>query len=379
MENKNFIFAVATLISTIIGAGIFALPYAFAKAGFWPSLIIFAVLAMVNIVIMLMYGEVMLRTLGIHHEATGYAGTYLGKPGRVVMLLANLTGIYGGMLIYIIGGADFLRSAFGANVSLTPLVWGVIFFGICACFVIMGLRIVSKADLIFTAAFIAIVTVIFIMAVPRIAAVNFSTSDFTQILFPFGVIIFSLNGAASITLLNNILKGQAKKLSKAILWGGLIATAINLAFTIAILGLGGAQTTPDSIGTVQQYLPPWSPLLLAVFGLVAVGTSFFISGIVLRNMYTFDYKMKRGLALLLTLIFPIVFFFFDVSGFVATISFVGSITGGLTGIIYVLMYRRARVTGQRKPEFQINFPVWIQGIVLFVYVLAIIYEVIRLF
>lgn len=379
MENKKFFFAVATLISTIIGAGIFAMPYAFARAGFWPSLIVFIILAAVNIVIMLMYGEVMLRTIGLHHEATGYAGRYLGKPGRVVMLLANLTGMYGGLLIYIIAGGDFLRSAFGDSVSLAPLGWGIVFFGVCAIFVIIGLHFVSKADLVFAALFIGVVVAIFFLASPKISGANFTTVNLAQILFPFGVIIFSLSGVASITLLNNILKGQAHRLGRAILWGGLIATVINLVFTIAILGLGGAQTTPDSVGTVQQYLPPLTSLTLAIFGLVAVATSFFITGLILRNMYMFDYKLNRGWALLLTLAFPIAFFFLDITGFIGTISFVGSITGGLTGIIYVLMYRRARLVGRRQPEFQIKFPVWVQGVVLFVYVLAIAYEVIRLF
>lgn len=379
MANKKFVFAVATLVSTIIGAGIFAMPYAFARAGFWPSLVVFFVLAVVSIVVMLMYAEVVLRTQGIHHEATGYAGKYLGKPGRIVMLIANLIGMYGGLLIYIIGGGDFLRSAFGPGVSMSPLVWGIIFFGVCSILVIMGLRTVAKADLVFMVLFVALVAVISILAVPKISVANFTAGDLTQILFPFGVIIFTLSGSAAIPLLNNLLKGQSHKLGKVVLWGSVIATVISLVFTIAILGLGGTQTTSDSVGTVQQYLPPVASLAMAIFGLLALGTSFLIYSLILRDMYMFDYKIKRGWALLLTLVFPIAFFFFDVTGFIGAISFVGSMTGGLTGILYVMMYRQAKIKGQRQPEFQVNFPVWVQGVVLFVYIMAITYEVLKLF
>ncbi len=379
MENKKFFFAVATLVSTIIGAGIFALPYAFARAGFWPSLLIFGILAAVSIIIMLMYGEVMLRTEGIQHESTGYAGIYLGKVGRVFMLAINLLGVYGGLLIYIIGGGDFLRAVFGPETSLSPLIWGIVFFGVVACFVIMGMHFVSKADLAFSILFVVLVTVIFVLAAPKISVANFSTGDFSQILFPFGVIIFSLSGSAAIALINNILKGQARSLKSAIVWGGVIAAVINLVFTVAVLGLGGAGVAPDSVETVRQFLPPFASLALAIFGLLAVGTSFFIFGLIMRNMYMFDFKIRRGWAVLLTLIFPIVFFCLGVNNFVSTISFVGSITGGLTGIMYVLMYRRARVTGKRPPEYSINFPVWVQGIVLFMYVLAIAYEIVQLF
>lgn len=379
MPNKKFLFAIATLVSTIVGAGIFAMPYAFARAGFWPSLAVFFVLAGVSIVVMLMYAEVVLRTQGIHHEATGYAGRYLGKPGRIVMLVANLVGMYGGLLIYIIGGGDFLRSTFGPSISMSPLIWGIIFFGVCAILVIMGLRTVAKADLAFMVLFVALVAAISILAVPKISVANFTAADLTQILFPFGVIIFALSGSAAIPLLNNILKGQSHKLGKAIIWGSVIATIISLIFAMAILGLGGTQTTSDSVGTVQQYLPPVASLAMAIFGLLALGTSFLIYSLILRDMYMFDYKIKRGWALLLTLVFPIAFFFFDVTGFIGAISFVGSMTGGLTGILYVMMYRQAKIKGQRQPEFRVNFPVWVQGVVLFVYVLAITYEVLKLF
>jgi hypothetical protein len=259
------------------------------------------------------------------------------------------------------------------------LVWGIIFFGVCAILVILGLHTVAKADVIFAALFVVLVTVIATLAAPRIASVNFTTGDITQILFPFGVIIFALGGTAAITLLNNILKGQAHRLGRAIVWGSVIATVISLVFTLAVLGLGGAQTTPDSLGTVQQHLPPIASLAMAIFGLAAMGTTFLTYSLVLRDMYMFDYKLKRGLALFLTLIFPLAFFFLNMTSFVGAISFVGSVTGGLSGILYVLMYRRARVIGRRQPEFQISFPLWIQAVVLFVYVLAMAYEVARLF
>lgn len=379
MENKKFFFAVATLVSTIIGAGIFALPYAFARAGFWPSLLVFGILAAVSIIIMLMYGEVILRTEGIQHESTGYAGTYLGKMGRRIMLATNLLSVYGGLLIYIIAGGDFLRAVFGPEASLSPLIWGIIFFGIVSCFVIMGMHFVSKADLVFLVLFVVLVTILLVLAVPKISVANFSTSDFSQILFPFGVIIFSLSGSAAIALINNILKGQARSLKSAIVWGGAIAAVISLVFTVAVLGLGGAEVASDSVETVRQFLPPLSSLALAIFGLLAVGTTFFIFGLIMRNMYMFDFKIKRGWAVLLTLIFPIVLFCLGVNDFVSTISFVGSVTGGLTGIMYVLMYRRAQSTGKRSPEYSIDFPIWVQGIILFIYVLAIAYEIVRLF
>ncbi len=379
MPNKKFFFAVAALVGTIIGAGIFAMPYAFAKAGLVPSLIVFGVLAGVNIVIMLMYGEVILRTPGIQHECTGYTGQYLGRPGRWLMLVVNLVGTYGALLVFIIGGSDFLRRLLGPSTTLSPVWAGVIFFVVCSALVVWGLRAVAKVDLVFMFLFIGVVGLITAWAAPKIQLANFATGDLTQILFPFGIIIFALTGATTLPMMNNLLRGQAHQFGKAIIWGGVIATIITLVFTIAILGLGGAQTTSDAIGTVQQTLPTSASLALAIFGLVALGTSFLSSGLMLRDMFMFDYRIKRRLAVVLVLLVPLGLFLLDLTGFVGTISFIGAVTGGLTGIIYVILYRQARIKGQRRPEFQINFPAWVQGTVLFVYVLAITYEVLKLF
>ncbi|MEM2916630.1 MAG: aromatic amino acid transport family protein [Candidatus Woesearchaeota archaeon] len=108
--------AVATLVGTIIGAGVLGIPYVMAKAGFLTGLLVLLLLGMVILTVNLCIGEVVLRTKGIH-QLTGYVGIYLGDRGRRLMTLAM---IIGNLLIYV-GGLIWLTvftSSFRTSVAL---------------------------------------------------------------------------------------------------------------------------------------------------------------------------------------------------------------------------------------------------------------------
>ena len=84
--------AVATLVGTIIGAGVLAIPYSMKKAGFLTGLLILVVLSIAVLFLFLFVGEIVLRTKG-NHQLTGYAEKYLGKTGKALMLFAVIFAI----------------------------------------------------------------------------------------------------------------------------------------------------------------------------------------------------------------------------------------------------------------------------------------------
>ncbi len=375
MKNSKYFLALATLIATIIGGGIFALPYAFARSGFWPAIIIFGLMAVVGIIIMLMFGEVILRTKGTHHQSTGYAEIYLGKPGKFLMLLVNILGGYGGLLIYTIGVGDFLERLFSGLVPISEMWWGIIFFVVASVFVVMGIKKIAKLDFGILFVFIGIVATVFILAIPKWGMASFSYSNWSELLFPFGIIIFSLMGSSALPLLDDMLGKQKGKIKSVVIWGVIITAIISLFFALAVFGMGGAETTQDSLGTVQQFLPEYISILMGIFGIIAMGTSFLTTGVVLREVYEYDYKIKKFLALLLVLSIPLILFLLNIAGFAGAIGFVGSITGGLAAILFIIMYRRARKNSQREPEYQIKIPGFVQILLVIMYVVAMSYEV----
>ena len=79
---KKAILAASTLIGTIIGAGIFGIPYVVVKSGFPIGLTHILIIAILTIITMLYLGEIALRTKENCHLA-GYAEKYLGKKGKI--------------------------------------------------------------------------------------------------------------------------------------------------------------------------------------------------------------------------------------------------------------------------------------------------------
>ncbi|MFC1721627.1 aromatic amino acid transport family protein [Patescibacteria group bacterium] len=378
MPNKKFLLALATVIATIIGGGIFALPYAFSQAGFWPSLGIFIGLVVINIMVMLMFGEVVLRTHGTKHQATGYAGIYLGRPGKALMMIIQMIGGFGGLLIFTIGVGDFLFDLFGGRLPESQMMWGLAFFGVASIFVILGIRLIARTDFIIFLMFLVIIFIMVVAAIPEISPINFAKIDLGKILFPFGVIIFSLSGASAIPLLDDMFPGKRKQMKDVIIWGVVISAIVSLIYTLVVLGLGGESVSQDSLATIRIHLPGSVSFLMGIFGIIAMGTSFLTSGVVLREMFEYDTKMPRLWALVLVLSVPLLLYLLNVGTFVGTISFVGSVTGGLGAILIIWMLQRAKKIGTREPEYQVNYPKIALGIIGGVYALAIGYEIFTL-
>ena len=71
LKNKQFLRATAVLVGTMVGVGIFGIPFSFAKAGFWIGFLFLVLIGFVTLLLDFIYGEIVLRT---HqpHQLVGY-------------------------------------------------------------------------------------------------------------------------------------------------------------------------------------------------------------------------------------------------------------------------------------------------------------------
>ena len=122
-SKNKFWIAVATLIGTIVGAGVLGIPYVIAKAGFLYGSILIVVLGLVFLLLNLYVAEIVLRTKG-KHQLTGYMERYIGKTGKLLMMLSMIFGVYGALIAYLIGEGETIKAIFGGN----ALVYSLIFF-----------------------------------------------------------------------------------------------------------------------------------------------------------------------------------------------------------------------------------------------------------
>ena len=120
MKDKTSLLAYASLIGTIIGAGVFGIPYVMSRSGILFSLFYFLILGGVALFLHLAFGEIVLRTKE-KHRLIGYAQKYLGKKAKILITFSTLFGTIGALLAYIILGGDFLKIIFPVPLSTFQL------------------------------------------------------------------------------------------------------------------------------------------------------------------------------------------------------------------------------------------------------------------
>ena len=106
---KNYSTTSAILAGTILGVGLFGLPYVFSTAGFAAGVLFMILCCFLVTITHLIYGEALARTPG-EHRAPGLAKIYLGKPGYYITTVASFISLSGVLLAYLILGGQFVQN-----------------------------------------------------------------------------------------------------------------------------------------------------------------------------------------------------------------------------------------------------------------------------
>lgn len=374
-KEKEFYPAVAILVGTTIGVGIFALPYAIARSGLLIGLIEILAVGLAVLLVQLFYAEVIMRTKE-RHRIVGYADKYLGKKGKILASFGILVGYSGNLLAYLVVGGTFLDALFGRWLPLGPFWYSILLFAFGAAFVYMGLKLVAKGELFMTGLLLVTVVAIVAKCSSYVEPANLVHFDFSQSFLAYGVILFSLGAASAIPELISLLKGKRHLVKSAIVTGSAIPIIIYMFFAAAVVGVTGLGTTPEAIAGLDQAFGNGVTTLGMIFGFLAVTTSFLVIGLNLKENLWYDYKLPHALAWAIALGIPLALFLLGANDFITIASVAGGISGGLIGMVMVLTYWRAKKKGNREPEFSLKFPRWVSYIVGGAFLLGALYEVI---
>lgn len=373
MRSKHFYAAIATLVGTIIGAGVLGIPYVVAKAGFLTGLFNLIVLGFAVLILYLFLGEVVLRTRG-NHQLTGYAEIYLGKTGKRLMVFAMVFGIYGALIAYLIGEGEALGAIFGSS---NYLLFSMAFFMIMAFVIYKGLSAIENSELVLASLVVLIIIFISAYTIPKINTVNLSIFNSKAIFVPYGVILFSLAGSIAIPEMKEELTHNRKLLKRAIIIGALIPIFLYIFFSLVIIGASGLQTTEIATVGLAEILGSKMFILGNIFAVLAMATSFLTLGLALKEMYHYDYHLNEKLSWVLTIAPPLVLFFLLEKSFVGVIGFTGAVGMGLEGILLVLIYRQAKKIGARKPEYKLRSHILIEYLLILIFVMGIAYTILN--
>lgn len=379
MFDNRFFNALAMLIGTIIGAGIFGLPYMAAKTGFFPVIVYLIIIAAIVTLMHLLYGEVVLRTEG-KHRLVGYAEIYLGQWGKRFAALSVILGGYAGILIYIILSGVFLFGFLGDFLGGNPMVYSIAVFLVSFIFIAGGLKIVSWFESVLSFLLLAAIFVFLAKGSFLINASNFSlATDWRQIFLPYGVILFALTGGSVIPDLAAVLDDDHRRLKKTIIIGTLIPAIIYFLFIAVVFGITGAATTPDAITGLKNIYGDGFVRVGALVGFLAIITSLLAFGINLKKTFQYDYKLSKFVSLAAALLIPFLIFLTGFDDFIRVIGFSGAVAGGIDGVLIILMYQKADRGGKgtRRPEYDIPTSKWLEYLLIIVFVLGIIYAILN--
>ncbi|MEK7494160.1 MAG: aromatic amino acid transport family protein [Patescibacteria group bacterium] len=350
----NARYGVATLVGTIVGVGIFGLPYAASKAGFFTQLFYLGAFAGVFVLLHLMFAEIMLRTTQ-RHRLAGYTGVYFGEAAKKFIELITVVGTLGGMLAYLLVGGLFLKTLTGGIFGGIEQYY-IIFWALLSFVLFSGLKMVERMEAIMLFFIVVIIALLFVVSIPFVDAANYSFSIPENFFFPYGVTLFALAGTAAIPAVRDMLKNEERKIKKTIIWGTLIPVALYAIFIFSVVGVTGSATSEDALTGLNGILGKPMVLVGALFGLLVISTSYIVFGLYLKDTLWYDFNVHRKVALWFVLAAPLVLVLFQPASFIEIIGFLGAVFGGIEAIFIIATFRQARRHGDRVPEYQLKIP-----------------------
>ena len=353
--------AIAVLIGTIIGAGVFTLPYVAVHSGLAITLIWLIIVSFIIIYLHLAFGEIVLRTKK-EFCLPGYVGHYLNSSAEKLILLTTFFTFSFSLLIYLLLGSQFLKvilNSVWTSFSFPQGLLVVLLWLVLSLVVLSKSKRLSRINFYLSFALLFVFFIIIIFALPHFKTGNINLFNFTNHwgwLIPYGVLFFALNGMVAIPEAAKVLEikeGNKKKLKKVIIIGTLIPILCYLIFILAVVGASGSSTTLEAIEGLKGILGNSIILLGAILGFLAVSTSYLIFASYIKNSFINDFKWSRFISYFLVIIGPLLLYCLHVENLVKLISFMGGMLGGLEGVMLVLVLRKAKQQGEIEPPYQV--------------------------
>ncbi len=336
----QFIKALSVFLGTIIGVGIFGLPYVASKAGFLPVIFYFLLMSLITIIIHLALARVCLGTKKLH-RLPGYVGEYLGSKWEKISLSFLLFGAMGALLAYLIVGGEFLKSLFSPYFGGSALIYTLLFFSLGAFLVFRGIKSISKIEFFLLLIFLGILIMFFIKALPflNMEHLNKTALDWKLLTLPYGIVLFSLWGSSIIPEIKEMLGENKQKLKKVIISGILISAIVYLFFIFTILGVTGDNTSKEAISGFAYVLSNGVVNLGFIFGIIACFTSFIALSLTLKKTLWYDFNIPKNISWFIACFLPLSLFLAGFREFINIISFTGALALGAEAIIIIFLYK----------------------------------------
>lgn len=376
---KDFFLPSGLLAGTIIGAGVFALPYAFLEAGLSIGFGYLVLAAVVYVFVHLMYADVILRTPE-RHRFPGYIRQYLGEGSFWLSIFMAVVEMMFVLVIYLILSASFTKLLGGTGDFLGDM---ALFWAIGSLFIILGVRGLAAVNFWITGGIAAIIVLIFLFSLSNWAFFNARniSPNWPEAFLPLAPILFALSGRVAISTLADYARSRPKP--AAVLWRSILAGTLFPAVIYGLFVLGVAAissvVSEDAVTGLAEVLPAWGAALVGALGVFSLVSSYGVAGFDVKNILRDDLKFSPALAMASVFLGPPILYLAGIQELLPAISFVGGVFLALEGIFISVMWRKANAV-LTTPSLILPRWAWVAvPISVFVFVVALINEVAKLF
>ncbi len=360
-KTSNFLTATGLLVGTIIGAGVFSLPYLFKFSGFSVGLVYLALAAAAYIILYRMYADIILATPG-EHRFVGYARIYLGRWAGWLGILTTIIQSVLVLTVYLILSVSFANLFFPLTDEVIKI---VIFWFLASVAVLLGIKKIARLEFWITLGMLGIFAILFVFGIKNIGA--FPLSNFSPVwgnlLLPFGAILFALSGRAAIP---GVARSGAP-VKKVIFWGIIIAALVYAIFAFSAVAISTLVTT-DAITGLRLSLPLQVSKLLGLLGILALISSYIAIGSDTDKSLELDLNFPWWLRFIIVMFGPLVLYFAGLKDFLYGIGLVGGIFIALESIFIVWMWlkmKSKKISG-------------LSGSLILFFAVALVYEIMKI-
>ncbi|MFA6190039.1 MAG: aromatic amino acid transport family protein [Candidatus Staskawiczbacteria bacterium] len=340
---KNYIYPISVFSGGVIGVGFLSLPYVAMQSGIWITLGYFIILTALIVLINLIFCDISLKTPDFK-RFPGFVGHYFGKKAEIFTMILIIVGAIGVLLAYLLVGSQFLESVFKPVLGGSTFLYVLIYFFIVSIIVYFDIKVVSKVEFWVLVLLFLSLLVVFIEGFSNIKLSNIFSNNqnigIDNLFLPYGPLLFALWGVGLIPEVEEMIRGNKKRLKSIITASTIIISVFYFLFVILILGITGNQTDQIALIGLKNFLNSNLVSIALLMGALAAIVAFITQGIILKKTLVFDLKIKHWQAFIITCCPPLVLFLIGFTSFIPLLSFIGAVLIGIDGILILLMYKK---------------------------------------
>lgn len=365
---KQFLWLIwqgGLVMATTIGAGVFALPYIFKESGWFVSIFYLVVLGGLIVMAHYFYWLVLKKTGG-ENRLLGFAKIIFGKIGFNFAFVVIVGGLFLALVVYLILGSQFLKMIFP---SLRDDLALAIFWFLSSFPLVLKLKRLAGLEFLGAILMTTIILLVFFGAGNYSIFEKVSAINFKNLLLPFGAILFSLAAwtvVEPIYELNKNTKNETKKNALFVfLFGTFLAAAFYFLFIVGIFG-SAAKITPDTLSGLVDW-PFWKIVILGIFGLFAIWTSYIPISLEIKNSLEKDLSLGKILSIGLLLFLPPFLITLGLDSFLRAVELAGGLFLSLQYLLIFVISRKILDLSRIQKIFL--------NILLVIFALAAVYEI----